>query len=234
MKLKNYLPRWLYNPLLKFYDSVGNPFYQKSYAQEGEDIVLQRFLSGISKGFYVDVGAHHPQRFSNTYRYYKKGWRGINVEPRPGSKKLFDRIRPRDINLEFPVNSVEEELIYYIFNEPALNGFSKDISQVRNGLVDYKIIDEIKMKTRTLKSILDEYLPEGQSIDFLSIDVEGMDLEVLKSNDWKKYKPDVILAEDNKFDVSDPDNSLVYTLLSNIGYKVVAKTFNTLIFKIVN
>ncbi len=154
--IKQILPSNIYQYILSIYDKYLNSFYQKSYAQEGEDIVLQRFLVEVNKGFYVDVGAHHPKRFSNTYTYYKKGWRGINIEPRPGSKKLFDKIRPRDINLELPVNSVEEELTYYVFNEPALNGFSKEDSQLSYGVGDYKIIDKIKIKTRTLKNILDQ------------------------------------------------------------------------------
>ena len=230
--IKQILPSNIYQYILSIYDKYSNPFYQKSYAQEGEDIVLQRFLAEVKKGFYVDVGAHHPKRFSNTYTYYKKGWRGINIEPRPGSKTLFDKIRPRDINLELPVNSVEEELTYYIFNEPALNGFSKEDSQMRDGVGEYKIIDKIKIKTRTLKNILDQYLSEGQHIDFLSVDVEGLDMEVLRSNDWSKYKPDIILVEDKNFDFTEPMKSMVFSFLIIQGYTVVAKTFNTLVFKI--
>jgi len=234
MKLKNQLPAWLYNPLIKAYDRFINSYYQKSFAQEGEDIVLQRFVANISNGFYVDIGAHHPKRFSNTYLYYIKGWRGINVEPRPGSKKLFDKYRPGDINLELPVNSLEEELTYYMFNEPALNGFSKEVSGYKDGLGEYKIINEIKMKTRTLKNILDEFLPSKQKINFMNVDVEGLDIKVLESNNWEKYKPDIILCEDNEFQVSNPKNSSIYVFLTGKGYKIVAKTFNTLIFKVDN
>ena len=87
MKIKKYLPPYFYRPLLNFYDKFINRHYQKSYAQEGEDLILYRMIYGkIDKGFYVDVGAHHPKRFSNTYFFYRKGWRGINVEPMPGSK----------------------------------------------------------------------------------------------------------------------------------------------------
>ncbi|MEJ2105336.1 MAG: FkbM family methyltransferase, partial [Ignavibacteriaceae bacterium] len=188
MKLKNYLPRKIYEPSISFYNRYISKHYQKSYAQQGEDIVLQRILLGIDKGFFVDIGAQHPKRFSNTYFYYKKGWCGINVEPNPSTKRRFDKIRPRDINLEIPISDKEEELTYYMFNDPALNGFSKDISDEVKELKDYRVIGTIKMKTRTLLSILDEYLPIGQRIDFLSIDVEGFDFKVLTSNDWDKYK----------------------------------------------
>ncbi len=75
-------------------------------------------------------------------------------------------------------------------------------------------------------------MPESQHIDFLSVDVEGLDMEVLRSNDWSKYKPDVILVEDKNFDFTEPMKSMVFSFLIIQGYTVVAKTFNTLVFKI--
>jgi len=233
MKIRNFLPRVIYNRTLKFYNRYLNRYYQKSYSQEGEDLILHRILYGeIDKGYYVDVGAHHPKRFSNTYFFYKKGWHGINIEPMPGSKKIFDKYRPKDINLEIPINSKEDELTYYMFNDPALNGFLKESSIHKNELKGYKIVDTIKMRTRTLSSVLHEYLPSGQKIDILNVDVEELDLEVLKSNDWEKYKPEYILAEDKEFEIEVPPKSKLYNFLSNLDYYLIAKTFNTLIFKI--
>jgi FkbM family methyltransferase len=186
----------------------------------------------IEKGFYVDVGAHHPKRFSNTYFFYKQGWQGINIEPMPGSKRKFDKIRPKDINLEIPINSKEEELTYYIFNDPALNGFSKDLSLLRNQSSDYKIIKTVNMKTRTLSNVLKEYLSAGQKINLLSIDVEGLDLEVLKSNDWRMYKPDFIMVEDKEFNIAQPEKSAIYSFLQEMNYQLLAKTLSTLIFNL--
>ncbi len=71
-----------------------------SYSQEGEDLILQRFFETKENGFYIDVGAHNPTRFSNTFIFYLKGWRGINIEPTPGSKTAFDSVRPKDLNIE--------------------------------------------------------------------------------------------------------------------------------------
>jgi len=233
MKLKNHLPSSLYKPLLNFYDKFINRYYQKSYAQEGEDLILYRMIyRKIEQGFYVDVGAHHPKRFSNTYFFYRKGWQGINIEPMPGSKRKFDKVRPRDFNLEIPINSKEEELTYYIFNDPALNGFSKDLSLLRNQSSDYKIIKSVNMKTRTLSSVLEEYLSGGQKINLLSIDVEGLDLEVLKSNDWRTYKPDFIMVEDKEFNIVQPEKSTIYNFLQEMNYQLMAKTLSTLIFNL--
>jgi len=233
MKLKNYLPVSIYNPLLNFYNKFINRYYQKSYAQEGEDLILYKMVYGkIEKGFYVDVGAHHPKRFSNTYFFYRKGWQGINIEPMPGSKHMFDKVRPRDINLEIPINSKEEELTYYIFNDPALNGFSKDLSLLRNQSLNYKIIKTIDMKTKTLSSVLNEHLSVGQRINLLSIDVEGLDLEVLKSNDWRSYKPDFIMVEDKEFNIVQAEKSTIFSFIQQLNYQLVAKTLSTLIFNL--
>ena len=232
IKLKNILPESIYWPIRKFYDDKINPFYVKSYSQEGEDLILNRILDEKKGGFYIDVGAHHPKRFSNTYFFYKRGWRGINIEARPGSKKLFDKIRPRDINLEIPISEKDEELIYYIFNDPALNGFSSDLSKEIDGHRDYKILSEIKLKTKTLKSVLDDYLPLDQKIDFLSVDVEGFDFQVLKSNDWATYKPKLILVEDKDFSFSNLNDSAVFAFLSSKKYLLIAKSFNTLFFQL--
>jgi hypothetical protein len=76
-----------------------------------------------------------------------------------------------------------------LFNEPALNTLSRDVALSRDGLRSYKIVAEVPLKTRALGSILDEYLPLGQKLDFLNVDVEGSDLAVLSSDDWSKYRP---------------------------------------------
>ena len=86
-----------------------------SYSQECEDLVLKRIFEN-KIGFYVVVGAHHPKLFSNTYLFYKKGWKGINIDALPESMKLFNKMRPRDINIEIGVIEVEDELNYYVFN----------------------------------------------------------------------------------------------------------------------
>ena len=206
----------------------------KSYSQEGEDMVLRSFFEGQKnyKGFFVDVGAHHPYRFSNMLHFYQKGWRGINIEPTPGAIKIFNRFRSRDINLNIGISDRKDKLTFYCFNEPALNGFSKELSEERNSTSKkYHIIKELGVETYPLAEILDKYLPQGQKIDFLTIDVEGLDLQVLKSNNWDKYKPSYILVED-KIDFTNLSDSEVYRYLEERGYKMVAKTMRTLFFKL--
>lgn len=80
----------------------------------------------------MDVGAHHPKRFSNTHYFYKKGWRGINIDAMPGGMRLFRKIRPKDINLEIAISDKKRVLTYYVFNDHALNGFSKGLPTERD------------------------------------------------------------------------------------------------------
>lgn len=212
--------------LVGFFTNDGEKFY----SQEGEDMVLRKQLAGLDKGFFVDIGAHHPTRFSNTYYFYKKGWRGINVDAMPGSMKLFEKKRPGDINLEIAASDKKEKLTYYGFEEPALNGFSDQLSKSRNR-EDHKLLFKKVIQTKTLAEILDRYLPKKQKIDFLSVDVEGLDYRVLKSNNWQKYLPTFILTEILYDDISEITASKIYKLLKSKKYNLVAKTGFTVIFK---
>ena len=221
--------------LILRYFPINQYLSLKSYSQEGEDMVLRSFFEGQKKykGFFVDVGAHHPYRFSNTLFFYKKGWRGINIEPTPGAIKAFNTFRSKDINLNIGISDRRDKLTFYCFNEPALNGFSKELSEERNNTSKkYKIIKEVDIETYPLAEILDKYLPAGQKIDFLTIDVEGLDLMVLKSNNWARYKPSYILVED-RIDFTNLSDSEVYRFLQEQGYQLVAKTLRTLFFKLI-
>jgi FkbM family methyltransferase len=219
--------------LIKIRNFFVDCYYVKSYSQDGEDVVLKGFflVDKVKKGFYVDIGAHHPKRFSNTFMFYKNGWKGINVDALPGSKKVFNKNRKKDINLELGISRREEYLNYYIFNEPALNGFSKELSHFRDNKSRYNLIGTKKIKTYPLSYILDKHLPKDQKIDFMSIDVEGLDLEVLESNNWKKYKPNYLLVEITVNNLEDIIKNETYIYLKGLGYSLVAKTVRTCIFK---
>lgn len=213
-------------------DQVSAAFGRISFSQEGEDLILARIFEEKKEGFYLDVGAHHPQRFSNTHYFHLRGWRGINIDAMPGSMSIFNAARPNDINLELPISNKKQVLTYYMFNEPALNGFSKDLAEQRNGLKGYKIIFEKELQTYTLAEVLDTYLPPNQKIDFLSVDVEGLDCEVLNSNNWDAYRPYVVLVEDLQLTTLEHINrSPVAALLGAQNYELFCKTVCTLIFR---
>ena len=229
--VKAILPKYLIEKLIIIKNNYFDGFSLKSYSQEGEDMILRRLFEKQKTGFYVDVGAHHPKRFSNTFFFYKKGWSGINIDAMPNSMRLFDKIRPRDINLEVPISDKKQKLKYYMFNEPALNGFSKDLAEKRDGKDNYKIISERDMETSTLEKILEKNLPSGQKIDFMSIDVEGLDFQVLKSNNWKRFRPKFVLVEVLDSSIKEIANSKEYKYLAEFGYEIFAKTVNTVIFQ---
>lgn len=209
-------------------------FFHRSYSQEGEDMIYRSCFENRKhyKGFYIDVGAHHPYRFSNTVHFYQNGWRGINIEPTPGALKLFNLFRRRDINLNIGIDSTPGILPFYCFNEPALNSFDKEISTTRAASNSkYKITNVINIKTMPLEQVLATHLPEGQTIDFLNIDAEGFDLEVLKSNNWNKYIPLFIMVETG-IDIQNLEGSEIYNYLSTRNYELVAKTNRTSFFKL--
>lgn len=180
------------------YDGLG----KRSYSQSGEDMILRQLFDDKKKGFYVDVGAYHPKVFSNTYYFYKKGWRGINIEPNRKGWEALERVRVRDINLNLGV------------------GKEKKMGICDDGARS-KLVKGDGVKVKTLEGILDEYLPKGVEIDFLSVDTEGMDEEVLESNNWNKYFPDVVLVE------SEGGRKL----LERKGYVLVGLTGLTKIYK---
>jgi FkbM family methyltransferase len=179
----------------------------------------------------VDVGAHHPVRFSNTYKFYKIGWRGINIDAMPGSMEAFKNKRPEDINLEIPVSDVETDSRFYMFNEPALNTFSEENArEVERNNSAYKMEKVVTISTKRLDSILDQYLPAAQQISFLSIDAEGYDYKILLSNNWQKYHPEVVLIE-SEMALSELAASDINKLMLKNGYEFYAKTVKTYFFK---
>ncbi len=212
---------------LLIYDPAMRPNF--CYGQDGEDLILNRLLDGQAQGFYVDVGAHHPVRFSNTYLFYRRGWRGINIDAMPGSMKKFDKVRPRDINIERGIAGKEGRLTYYRFNEPALNTFDPS-EATRKNKPPYCLVDTVEVAVERLDKLLSRHLPEGQMIDFLSVDVEGSDEEVLRSNDWERYRPRFILVETLRSDMLSLCTCTVSQFLRNVGYVPVSKTYNTSFF----
>ena len=210
-------------------------FGLRSYSQEGEDRVLYSILCKLNhgrlenNGFYVDVGAHHPFRFSNTYLYYRLGWRGINIDAMPGSMSLFQKKRPRDINLEIGIGKIKSKLNFYIFNESALNTFDELLAKSRINEI-WKIVEIVQVPVLRLADVLKEKIPDHQPITFFSIDVEGFDLDVLKSNDWQYFRPKVILTEHLERTMRELMDSELTLYLEDLGYILFSKTVNTCFF----
>lgn len=193
-----------------------------------EDLALLRYFRKRSKGFYVDVGAHHPLRFSNTWAFYQQGWNGINIDPLPGTLAAFSELRPRDITLEIGISDEPGELTYHLFNEPAYNTFSYAAAQLARDK-GARTIGTMTVPVKTLTSILDQHVPAGKHIDLMTIDVEGFDEAVTRSLDFSRYRPEVLVVEIMDADLEEVIASKLYKLLRDQGYRVYAKTGNSLI-----
>jgi len=217
---------------LAIYELPAYDHHRLSFAQEGEDLILARMLEEQPPGTFVDVGAHHPQRFSNTYALYLAGWRGVNIDATPGSMAAFRALRPDDVNVEAGVSEDGASLTYYCFNEPALNTFSAELAESRDGLHSYRIIERRVLPTYRLETLLAEHLPAGRPVDVLTVDVEGLELQVLRSADWTRFHPAIVVVEIFGCDsVRSVLESPTAQFLGAHGYELVAQTANTSFFR---
>ena len=165
---------------------------KKTYSMDEEDLEVKKFFKDEKKGFFVDVGSYHPIHRNNTMLLYKKGWRGINIDISDFSIKLFEYLRPEDLNINLAVSKKNGYVDMF---------FQKKLSQLStikkinaNNVFQGKVKTE-KIVSKKLTEIIDNSKYKGKKIDFLDIDVEGADLDVLESLDFDRYSPELICVE---------------------------------------
>jgi FkbM family methyltransferase len=204
------------------------------YSQFGEDSILFSYFRSkafaktlrisdidLGRGFYVDIGCHHPYMISNTWFFYQRGWRGINVDPVPGVKADFDLHRPDDINLEVAIAKEDGEATLY----------SQGPRSVQNSLVPFEASERYTVPTMRLDTLLNRYLPPACEIDILSVDVEGLDMDVLRSNDWTKYRPEMVVVEHHEGAIQKVISSEVFEAMTRWGYALYGWAQPSLIFR---
>ena len=195
---------------------------------EGEDLIIEDLTKNIKNGFYVDAGCYHPLHLSNTYLLYKRSWNGINIDISEFSIKLFNYLRPNDVNINSAVSNTEKEISFYYQKKLSqLSTIKKEISNERM----QGNIKEKKIKSFKLNSILNQSKFKNRQIDFLNIDVEGADFEVLKSLDFNIYEPKIICIEIMDKNIFE---SKIYNFLKDINYKKIwssKSSFNHIFLK---
>ena len=196
-------------------------YFNISFSRSGDDIQLMKLINNSSPGVYVDIGSWHPIKASNTYYFYLRNWKGICIDPNPELASSFNKTRPKDIFINAGIGKSNAKLDYFMFEESSMNTFSKEFIQ-RNNLQS-KIIKEIQVPIFSLKDVLDNIIKENDRIDFFDIDVEGLDLEVLKTNDWEKYRPKVIIIESD-ISIKNDINSEIVKYLEVQNYRLIGKS----------
>lgn len=211
----------LKNKVKQFLLKSFGKYFNVSFSRSGDDLQLYKLLNASSPGVYVDVGSWHPTLASNTYFFYLRKWRGICIDPNPELASLYKKIRPQDTFINAGIGDSEHSLEYFMFEESSMNTFSQSFIQSNN--LQSKIVKSIPIPVYSLKDILDKNLKQGERLDFFDVDVEGFDLEVLKTNDWNRYRPKVVVVESD-INIKTDAVSEIVTYLESQDYKLVGKT----------
>ena len=220
----------------KLYQFVPPPLASlkyESFSQAGEDRILDYFFHSmkVKNPSYLDIGANHPIYCNNTYFFYKNGSHGVCVEADPSLFDYLAKIRKNDKCLNIGITFDErKEADFYIFSAPALNTLSKEEAEYREKNGSYKIERVIRIPLKTINDIIAENF--DKTPDLVSIDVEGIDLEIIKSLDFGKYRPlafcvETITYGENRSEEKIPE---IVDYLTSKGYFVYADTHINTIF----
>lgn len=200
------------------------------FSQLGEDGTLLWIFEGRKNGFYVDIGCHHPLIYSNTAALHTwNHWRGLNVDIDRRAIDLFNQWRPQDINVQLGVSDRSEVVDAYIFESGALSTLDIDAAG-ESTWASVKRKTE-RVETLPLCEVFDRFVPLDVKIDFLNIDAEGLDLRILRSNDWNRYRPEVIAVEDHDCDLNNASKSETFQYLATKNYRLVSHTVITSIYR---
>ena len=197
-------------------------FPKKSYSMFGEDLIINQFFRKKKRGIYVDVGCYHPIDGNNTYLLFKKGWKGINIDLNKTSIDLFKIARNKDLNLNFAIsNNTKKIKFFFRKNINMLNTINKNFAK-NNFLKGYKTG---YIQSKTLNSILKNSSFSKKKIDFLNLDIEGNEINALKSLNFSIYKPKLICIEIHITSGSNKKNQLIdnplYKFLIKRGYRQI-------------
>jgi FkbM family methyltransferase len=197
---------------------------RKSFSQYGEDLFLQEHFRG-RKGFYIDIGANHPVRGSNTYQLYRMGWEGLVVEP---IKRLYvkhKRFRPRDIQVHAAAGRSSGDLTFYEIIPSVLSTCDPDIARSVLSEGVGLLLQEYPIQVTTVAELYRTYMAPRR-ISLLCIDTEGHDMDVLQGVDWTILFPEIVVCEANEKDKEIE----IHQFLSGHGYSRLKSLGGSLVF----
>lgn len=236
-QIKEIIHKLFKNPiktLKKYYENHFLWIIWLSHSSTWEDVILDWMIQK-DHWFYVDIGGFDPIYGNNTYLFYKKWRRGINVEPNRQGYNNFQKKRPKDINLQLAAWKENGELIFNVFGDGSMSTCDPETVE-RYKKTWQKVIDQYVVPIRTLEKIFDKYVNK-KTIDIMSVDVEWRDMDVLESNNRDKYKPIYIVLETVEYgergtNTWEKQNHIFDPYLAKKWYKVIAETWINTIYKI--
>ena len=197
--------------------------FNVSFSKAGDDIQLMKLINQHTPGTYVDVGCWHPKKASNTYHFYVRNWRGICIDPNPELAPLYQKFRPKDTFINCGIGQSDESLDYFMLDDNASSMNTFDFEFIKKHQLEGRIKKTLQIPLYPLSDVLEKNLRPGERLDFFDIDVEGLDLSVLKTNDWNRFRPKVVVVETN-FSIDQDITSEVVTYLASNDYDLVGKS----------
>lgn len=215
----------------KLFHSQSQPApWRISYSQTGEDLLLSHLLRNVlelKNITYLDIGTNDPVRLNNTYLFYQTGFQGVCMEPDPELCRKLQKARPRDTCLNVGAGIGSQAVMpFYVFKENTMNTFSQAESE-KCQKMDYKLIKVVDVPMLPVSEIIERYLPNG--VNLISIDAEGLDLEILKTVDFKRHRPEAVCVETIIHDTWGKIQEISEFMAAN-NYMVFADTYINTIF----
>lgn len=215
----------LYKVYLYYHLYIKEKFYIKrsTYSQSKEDLFISHYFKNKKKGFYLDIGAYHPTKFSNTQLLYNMGWNGMNIDLNQVSIDCFKIVRKRDINIRAAIsNKIVKKKIYGKFFFNPTNSLIANHYKKHNENFSRKNISYVK--TERINNLI------SRKIDFLNIDIEGLDLKVMKDLNLKKLRPNLICVEM----LNNKEKNEYIKYLKKFSYKLIKKIKSNIFFTKIN
>ena len=223
----------------RFFTFLFNFFARLHFRQHGEDVLVHKlFDRRLTKGFYMDIGAYHPFRQSNTAYFWLMGWNGVNVDASPRSIRIFKKIRKTDRNVWSAIvdaqTAAREKTISLYFNPNVDFDLSATCAPDEVARRKDWQTEKVEVPCDSLANIVNKYAPSNNAdFHFMNIDIEGFDESALQGmGDWKS-KPQVLCVEVlHAVTIRDILDTATNSILEGNGYQMVGKTAASIVYKL--